>query len=870
MARGRPRRPSPEPSAPKRPPSAPAGEGLLLLALFLSGAAALGYQVLWTRLLALALGSETLGMLGVLTGFFGGLALGSWLLHSRARRSPAPALLFARLELAAALYALASPWLLHELARRLPPLLGPAAGANDTAMALGLSVATAGLSLLPGTLPMGATLAAVVEARRRTQPAEAQGRAVGALYAANTLGAMAGVLGAVFVLLPRLGLGWGAAALSALGLAAAAVAWAWSRGRAVPAAAEEAPAGRAPRAILLLVTATGFAGIGLEVVAVQIMAQVLADTVYTFALALAAYLLGTALGSAAYAAAAPRLQRAEHPRLTAILLLSQSATVVVAAVALREAPALLAWAAPPGAGPSAHLLGELLLALAVFLLPTALMGALFTHLLAAVAPQGVGHAYALNTLAGAAAPFAFGLAALRTLGYAATLGLTGALYLLLALAVTARLGRPARLRLGAAAVAAAGLFVLRHPLTLVPVPPGWEARFEKASLMGLVLVTEERQSSLPGGRPYRRLQVNGRFRMGGSSAFIERRMGHLPLLLAPGARSALFLGVGTGGTVSAVRHFPVERTDAVELVPEVLEALSLFDEANERVRTDGRVRFHAADARRFVAASAQRWDLVVGDLFHPDRDGAGSLYAREHFQAVAAHLSPGGVYAQWLPLFQLDVEPLRTVVRTFLDVFPEAHSVLGNLNAQTPTLVLLGRIGPAPGVDRWPIPGAELQRLLQRPIYTELELQDARELLAYYMLDREALRRFAGEAPPNTDMQPRVMFQAPHITYQRPADQAWRCLAALLAHRVPVPPDLVRLPPPAPGEAAAFARAVDLYLTADIARLRDRRFSREAVDGYLAARRAAPEFGPAGGALDLLSRKDPRVTEYIRARLASP
>jgi spermidine synthase len=124
---------------------------LLLLAFVLSGTAALGYEVLWTRLLSLALGSETLGVLGVLAGFFGGLAAGSALLHARARRSPRPARLFAVLEVAAALYALASPHLLHALARHLPRLLGPPAGDNDTGLALALSLGVATAVLLPAT-----------------------------------------------------------------------------------------------------------------------------------------------------------------------------------------------------------------------------------------------------------------------------------------------------------------------------------------------------------------------------------------------------------------------------------------------------------------------------------------------------------------------------------------------------------------------------------------------------------------------------------------------------------------------------------------------------------------------------------------------
>jgi spermidine synthase len=135
---------------------------LLLLAFVLSGAAGLGYEILWTRLLALALGSESLGFLGVLGGFFAGLALGSWLLHTRAKTCRDPVRLFAVLECGAALYAAASPYFLHWLAQTLPPLLGSSAGDNDTFFALSISLLIAGVALLPGTICMGATIAALV------------------------------------------------------------------------------------------------------------------------------------------------------------------------------------------------------------------------------------------------------------------------------------------------------------------------------------------------------------------------------------------------------------------------------------------------------------------------------------------------------------------------------------------------------------------------------------------------------------------------------------------------------------------------------------------------------------------------------------
>lgn len=55
-----------------------------------------------------------------------------------------------------------------------------------------------------------------------------------------------------------------------------------------------------------MLAATGLLGVGYEVVVVRVLSQVTADTVYTFALLLAVYLVGSALGAAAYQRWRPR------------------------------------------------------------------------------------------------------------------------------------------------------------------------------------------------------------------------------------------------------------------------------------------------------------------------------------------------------------------------------------------------------------------------------------------------------------------------------------------------------------------------------------------------------------------------------------
>ena len=186
------------------------------------------------------------------------------------------------------------------------------------------------------------------------------------------------------------------------------------------------------------------------------------------------------------------------------------------------------------------------------------------------------------------------------------------------------------------------------------------------------------------------LRINNRQQEGSSATFrFDARQAWLPLLLHPAPARALFLGLGTGVTARAAAEAPGLLVDAVELLPEVIEASAAF--ARELSPPAPRFNVIAADARRYVRASAERYDVIVSDNFHPARSGSGALYTVEHFQAVRQRLSASGVFCQWLPLHQLDLETLRTIVRSFLIAFPRGWAMLANNSLETPVIGLIGR-----------------------------------------------------------------------------------------------------------------------------------------------------------------------------------
>jgi spermidine synthase len=180
-------------------------------------------------LLSLILGAESLGVLGVLAGFFAGIVIGAVVFDRKLARVRHPVRVFAAFEVFIAIFAILSPHLLYGLARAVPAALGPIAGDNDTLAALALSVTVAGGVLLPATLCMGGTLVALVNARLRAMPSDPQGKGLGRLYAANTIGAAAATMASVYLVLPALGLASGSVALASLSVVSAVSALLWER-----------------------------------------------------------------------------------------------------------------------------------------------------------------------------------------------------------------------------------------------------------------------------------------------------------------------------------------------------------------------------------------------------------------------------------------------------------------------------------------------------------------------------------------------------------------------------------------------------------------------------------------------------------------
>jgi spermidine synthase len=298
------------------------------VAFFLSGASSLIFQALWTRMLHHTFGATSVAMSSVLTAFMGGLGLGAHLFGKYVRRIRRPLLAYAACELGVALCAA----LLPPLVRSDGPMaavnagLRAALGESGPGFMLARFACVLPLLLVPTTL-MGGTLPLLAQHFvAGTRSGQGAGAQVGALYALNTLGAVAGSLLGSFVLMPAIGVratNWVAVAINAaLGLfivllarrePAAASA---ERPAVEPVAATVPAAAWARSAVLVAFACSGACAMAYEVVWSRALSMAIGSSLQAFALILVTFLIGIAGGSALLSSLIGERRRARRHLLT--------------------------------------------------------------------------------------------------------------------------------------------------------------------------------------------------------------------------------------------------------------------------------------------------------------------------------------------------------------------------------------------------------------------------------------------------------------------------------------------------------------------------------------------------------------------------
>ena len=741
---------------------------LLWLLFCASGSAALIYEVVWFQLIQLVIGSTGIS-LGLLLGtFMGGMCLGSLALGRTAPDNWHPLRLYAALEFGISACGLGLLFLLPSLAR----------GYVIWAGFFGRSLLCA-VALLPPTVLMGATLPAVSRWLDRT-PAGIS--SLGLLYGGNILGAVIGCLAAGFYFLRVhdmaittcvavvLNLWVGITALYLSGASAPSAATAQTE--------STQPAPHGARWVYLVIALSGFCALSTEVVWTRLLSLMLGATVYAFSVILAVFLGGLALGSCAGAALARTSTRPGRALGACQLLLA----LAIAWAAFMLADSLPYWPINPSFSRSLWLSLQLdLVRCGWAIFPaTCLFGASFPLAMAGAVPtqtdqaRVVGQLYAANTLGAVLGAIVSSVLLLPAMGsqdlQRVLIGistLSGLFALWNHWKAESLFSRftPAW-ALGILAVAAGLIWTMpRLPWGLVAYGRYLPA---KTDLGKLLFVGEGMNASVAVTEldtGVRNFHISGKVEASTDphDMRLQRMLGHIPGLLHPQPRSALVVGCGAGVTAGSFVPYPqVEHIVICEIEPLIPRVVAqYFGQENYDVLRDPRARVIYDDARHYILTTREKFDIITSDPIHPWVKGAATLYTKEYFELCKAHLNPGGLVTQWVPLYESNLAVVQSEIATFFEVFPNGTIWSNDDDGEGYDVVLLGSAEPRT------IDLQEIQERLEqndyRPVLQSLRnagFKSTYSLFATFAGQAEDLKPWLRKAAINRDRNLRLQYLA--------------------------------------------------------------------------------------------------------------
>ncbi len=804
----------------------------LLDCFFISGAAGLIDQVVWSKALGLIFGHTAYAVATVLAVFMAGLASGSAWIGRQSEKWDRPIALYAWLEFGVAATAAISLAGLSGV-RAAYVAAYPYAAGNASVLLL-LRFAGSALVLFVPTFLMGGTLPVLV--RGLTRNAAELGSRVSRLYWINTAGAVAGTFAAGFLFLPSLGLRRTLGIAVALNLAAGAVALVLSREEPARASSDdlnlpekvEAPPSSVPsRFFLICFALVGATAMSYEIGWTRLLSTQLGSSTYAFTLMLGTFLTGIVLGSALF-----ERWNSRHKPGSMTFAVTQTLTALGALAFLVFFTRLIEVLPPilrKTHGSFPGLVAAQFVTSALAMLPTAVVfGFNFPAVVVLIAgPRpangtgagaAVGHAYAWNTLGAIVGAIAAGFWLMPRLGgfhlLAATAGVNLALAAAISFASAKRLSWKILAVAGNLLLLIAAAFIGFSNYFYDPAVASFNTvmywnRFaspltlrEKAHALDIVYFRDGLNANISVAKSddYIGLRTNGKVDASNHDATTQLLLGHLGALAHP-PRRVLLVGFGSGMTASTLVGYPeLERLDVVEIEPAVVGAAPILASLNRNVLLDPRVHVTFDDARNFLFTTRRKYDLIISEPSNPWIAGVATLFTREFYAAVRGRLAPGGVFVQWMQAYSLYPDDLRMLFATFLSEFQGVTLWHGD----PLDMILMAPSPPSGEILRRARSLYELPHLNED--FAKLGMEEADGLFGFYVLDDAGLRKFSAGAQINTDDRTLLEYHAPRSLLVRGLEDGNRD-AILLEQKNPLPEDF---PPDARDAALAASAATSI------------------------------------------------------------
>jgi spermidine synthase len=262
---------------------------------------------------------------------------------------------------------------------------------------------------------------------------------------------------------------------------------------------------------------------------------------------------------------------------------------------------------------------------------------------------------------------------------------------------------------------------------------------------------------------------------------LERMAGHLPALIHSDPEEVLIVGFGAGVSAGSFVTYPKVKKIVIAELESLIPPASadFFGRENYGVFRDARTHVIHDDGRHYLETANDTFDVITSDPVHLYVKGTSALYSKEYFELVRRHLKPGGVIAQWLPLYDGDVETVKSVLATFFSAFPDGTVWSNHTEDRGYDLVLLGQ------ATAKPIDIDALQNQLGRPDYQNVMLslrsagfRTALDVLSTYFGRASDLQPWLAGAQLNLDRNLRLQYLSGFEINADASADLWRALAA--------------------------------------------------------------------------------------------
>lgn len=759
---------------------------IVTILFFTSGFTGLVYEVLWMKELGLIFGNTAHATSTTLAAFFIGIGTGSFVFGKILSHVQQPLRIYAYLEIAVAISALLY-FLLSDLYNYLYPSIFEILGSGHWGFII-VKFILALVILFPPAFFMGGTLPAM--SQYVVQNRSMLGKSISALYAVNIIGAASGAFAAGFLLPKNLGFTQSYILAVTITCAVALVAFFYNRLFSPKSANKSVEIQEititssqiafSKSTILSLAFISGVITLGLEVLWTRMFSQVLHNSVYTFATILIMFLVSLSIGSACARVLITRTKQ----HVSVIMLLVTCSCLLVAI-----SPYIFIYSTDNlgyfGATQNwvQYTFSVFALVSIVILLPTILLGTIFPYLIKISEPlkqstgQIIGNLAAVNTIGAVVGSMLAGFVFLEIFGLWVSIKLFALIYIIVAILISLK-NKQNNIYgvLSFQIFTICIIFLLNFsalPLVTLDSQNDDEKLLEVFDGSAATVTVVERTDSL-------RIKVNNFYGLGGTGARNqEERQAHLPLLLHDNPKSVYFLGMGTGITAGAALRHPVDKVVVTELIPEVIEASEkYFTEYLNNLFNDTRASVYAEDGRNYLRASNEKFDVIIADLFVPWKAGTGSLYTQEHYLTAAKRLNHNGIYAQWLPLFQVSENEFGIIAKSMLQVFPQVTLWRGKFHPTKPIALLIGHANQSTFN-----PSSVETRIsqVQTNAFTDTDGKNIAKgpypstqdrILQYYVGNLSNSRDLFNRYPINVDDRPIIEYQAPIVHRQKKARQA--------------------------------------------------------------------------------------------------